>query len=108
MALAQASDLKPDETHSPFRWQTEKKEPFPTLTRRAQFYIDHPYYLTDETMQAQLRRSGFDVLAIDYAADHLHVGYICSPGESEPDFLTTPESVNAQWREIRAVQNPLP
>jgi anaerobic selenocysteine-containing dehydrogenase len=35
MALAQASDLKPDETHSPFRWQTEKKEPFPTLTRRA-------------------------------------------------------------------------
>jgi SAM-dependent methyltransferase len=70
--------------------------------------IDHPYYLTDETMQAQLRRSGFDVLAIDYAADHLHVGYICSPGESEPGFLPTPESVNAQWREIRAVQNPLP
>jgi DMSO reductase family type II enzyme molybdopterin subunit len=45
MALAQASDLLPDETHSPFRWQTEKKEPFPTLTRRAQFYIDHPWYL---------------------------------------------------------------
>jgi anaerobic selenocysteine-containing dehydrogenase len=45
MALAQASDLKPDETHSPFRWQTEKKEPFPTLTRRAQFYIDHEWFL---------------------------------------------------------------
>ncbi len=45
MALAQASDLKPDQTHSPFRWQTEKKEPFPTLTRRAQFYIDHPWFL---------------------------------------------------------------
>ena len=45
MALAQASDLKPDETHSPFRWQTEKKEPFPTLTRRAQFYIDHDWFL---------------------------------------------------------------
>ena len=45
MALAQASDLRPDETHSPFRWQTEKKEPFPTLTRRAQFYIDHPWFL---------------------------------------------------------------
>lgn len=45
MALAQASDLKPNETHSPFRWQTEKKEPFPTLTRRAQFYIDHDWFL---------------------------------------------------------------
>ena len=45
MALAQASDLKPDETHSPFRWQTEKKQPFPTLTRRAQFYIDHDWFL---------------------------------------------------------------
>jgi DMSO reductase family type II enzyme molybdopterin subunit len=45
MALAQASDLRPDETHSPFRWQTEKKEPFPTLTRRAQFYIDHEWFL---------------------------------------------------------------
>jgi len=44
-ALAQASDLRPDETHSPFRWQTEKKEPFPTLTRRAQFYIDHEWFL---------------------------------------------------------------
>ena len=45
MALAQASDLLPNETHSPFRWQTEKKEPFPTLTRRAQFYIDHDWFL---------------------------------------------------------------
>lgn len=45
MALAQASDLKPDETHAPFRWHTEKKQPFPTLTRRAQFYIDHDWFL---------------------------------------------------------------
>lgn len=44
-ALAQASDVKPDETFAPFRWQTEKKEPYPTLTRRAQFYIDHEWYL---------------------------------------------------------------
>jgi len=45
MAIAQSSDLKPDETHSPFRWHTEKKYPFPTLTRRAQFYIDHEWFL---------------------------------------------------------------
>ncbi len=43
--MAQASDLRPDETHSPYRWQTEKKQPFPTLTRRAQFYIDHEWFL---------------------------------------------------------------
>jgi DMSO reductase family type II enzyme molybdopterin subunit len=45
MALAQASDLKPDEAHAPFRWHTQKKVPFPTLTRRAQFYIDHDWFL---------------------------------------------------------------
>ena len=43
--LAQASDLRPDETHNPFRWHTEKKMPYPTLTRRAQFYIDHDWFL---------------------------------------------------------------
>jgi len=70
--------------------------------------IDHPFSLTGETMWVYLRRSGFDVLSVDYAADHLHVGYVCAPGEGEPDFLTPPEFVEAQWREIRALQNPLP
>jgi DMSO reductase family type II enzyme molybdopterin subunit len=45
MAIGQASDIKDDETHAPFRWHTEKKMPFPTLTRRAQFYIDHDWFL---------------------------------------------------------------
>ncbi len=44
-AIAQASDLEPDSTHNPFRWHTEKKVPYPTLTRRAQFYIDHEWFL---------------------------------------------------------------
>ncbi|MBI2913438.1 MAG: molybdopterin-dependent oxidoreductase, partial [Chloroflexi bacterium] len=44
-AVAQASDLLPDSTHNPFRWHTEKKVPYPTLTRRAQFYIDHEWFL---------------------------------------------------------------
>ena len=44
-SLAQASDVRPDETLAPYRWQTEKKEPFPTLTRRAQFFIDHEWFL---------------------------------------------------------------
>jgi len=44
-AIAQASDLEPDSTHNPFRWHTEKKMPYPTLTRRAQFYIDHEWFM---------------------------------------------------------------
>ena len=44
-AVAQASDLEPNSTHNPFRWHTEKKMPYPTLTRRAQFYIDHEWFL---------------------------------------------------------------
>ncbi len=44
-ALAQASPLFPDKTHSPFRDHVEKGAPFPTYARRAQFYIDHPWWL---------------------------------------------------------------
>ncbi len=43
--LGQASTIKPDEVHNPFRWHTEDKMPYPTLTRRAQFYIDHEWFL---------------------------------------------------------------
>ena len=43
--LGQASTIKPDEVHNPFRWHTEEKVPYPTLTRRAQFYIDHEWFL---------------------------------------------------------------
>ncbi len=43
--LAQASTIKPDETHTAFRWHTEERMPYPTLTRRAQFYIDHEWFL---------------------------------------------------------------
>ena len=70
--------------------------------------IDHPFYLTEQTALAYLRRSGFDVLAVDYAADHLHVGYVCGPGVAEPGFTPAPDAVERQWRELRAIQNPLP
>ncbi len=43
--LSQASDLKEDETFCPLRWHVEQKLPYPTLTRRAQFYIDHEWFL---------------------------------------------------------------
>ncbi|MBI2060963.1 MAG: molybdopterin-dependent oxidoreductase [Nitrospirae bacterium] len=40
-----ATDVKPDETVNPFSWHTEKKIPYPTYARRAQFYIDHPWFI---------------------------------------------------------------
>jgi DMSO reductase family type II enzyme molybdopterin subunit len=46
-----ASDLPADETLNNCRWHTEKKLPYPTLTRRAQLYIDHPWWLeADEAL----------------------------------------------------------
>ena len=44
-ALGQATDPEADSTFAPYRNHTEKKFPYPTLTRRAQFYIDHEWFL---------------------------------------------------------------
>ena len=44
-ALAQATDPQPDETFTPFRNHVEKGEPYPTLTRRAQFLIEHEWFI---------------------------------------------------------------
>ncbi len=66
--------------------------------------IDHPYYLTETTMTAFLRRAGFDVLRTGYAADHLHVSYICEPA-GVVDALPTRADVQALLSEVRYVQN---
>jgi steroid C-25 hydroxylase alpha subunit len=39
------SDYAPDEPLVPQRWFVEKKQRWPTLTGRQQFYIDHPWFL---------------------------------------------------------------
>ena len=67
--------------------------------------IDHPYYLTEPVMGSFLRRTGFDVTRIDYAADHLHVSYVARPGRAFPDDLPEQGNVQALWRELRFVQN---
>jgi SAM-dependent methyltransferase len=73
--------------------------------------IDHPYYLTEATAAAYLHRAGFEIARIDYAADHLHVGYVCrpsaGPGPVSPasGFLPEASAVAEQWREIRRIQN---
>ena len=66
--------------------------------------IDHPYYLTEETMTAYLQRAGFDVKRSDYAADHLHVSYVCAPSGPHPDARPRPEQVEQMLREVRFVQ----
>jgi len=39
-----STDIEADETIVSNRWHTDKKVPWPTLTRRMQFYIDHPFF----------------------------------------------------------------
>ena len=45
MASSQASPVEPNKTHVPFRNHLESGHPFPTYARRAQFYIDHDWFL---------------------------------------------------------------
>jgi len=67
--------------------------------------IDHPFYFTEETVEALLRRSGFRILQTSFAADHLHVGYLCVPAEPEPEAVPASACVREFFREIRWVQN---
>ncbi|MDP3937802.1 MAG: molybdopterin-dependent oxidoreductase, partial [Deltaproteobacteria bacterium] len=45
VALNVSADVKPDKTLNPLTWHTEKKIPYPTYSRRAQFFIDHPWFI---------------------------------------------------------------
>jgi anaerobic selenocysteine-containing dehydrogenase len=44
-SIGNATDIKPDETITANTWHTRDKMPWPTLTRRLQFYIDHELYM---------------------------------------------------------------
>ncbi len=48
--LSVAADVKKDKVMTAFSWHVEKKLPFPTLTHRAQFYIDHPWFIEANEM----------------------------------------------------------
>jgi SAM-dependent methyltransferase len=67
--------------------------------------IDHPYYLTEATATAFLKRAGFDIVRADYAADHLHVSYIARPALPDATALPPQESVRELLREVRFLQN---
>jgi DMSO reductase family type II enzyme molybdopterin subunit len=42
--IGNATDIQPGETITANTWHTEQKMPWPTMTRRMQFYIDHELY----------------------------------------------------------------
>jgi DMSO reductase family type II enzyme molybdopterin subunit len=42
--IGNSADIEPGETIVSNSWHVQKKVPWPTLTRRMQFYIDHPLY----------------------------------------------------------------
>ncbi len=43
--IGNATDIQAHETIVANQWHVQNKMPWPTLTRRIQFYIDHPFYL---------------------------------------------------------------
>jgi len=43
--VGNSADIDPHQTIVANSWHTGKKIPWPTLTRRMQFYIDHPFYV---------------------------------------------------------------
>ena len=67
--------------------------------------VDHPYYLVEFTAAACLARAGFEVLRSDYAADHLHIGFVGRPTRPRADALPPQDAPEALWREVRLVQN---
>ncbi|KAA0236260.1 MAG: Chlorate reductase subunit alpha [Acidimicrobiales bacterium] len=49
--LSVAGDVSSDKVLTSYQWHTEDGLPFPTLTRRAQFNIDHPWFIdADEAL----------------------------------------------------------
>ena len=42
--IGNATDIEPDQTITANVWHVRDKYPWPTLTRRMQFFIDHPFY----------------------------------------------------------------
>jgi ubiquinone/menaquinone biosynthesis C-methylase UbiE len=67
--------------------------------------IDHPFSLTQLTIETYLRRAGLDVVRTSFSADRLHVLYICRATEPEPDALPDPSAVERYLEELRYVQN---
>lgn len=83
LSVGTATDFREGETITPLTQHTQGKMPYPTLTRRIQFYIDHPFYL--ELDEALPRHKDPPIAGGDY-----------------PLMLTgghTRWSIHSQWRD---------
>jgi 2-polyprenyl-3-methyl-5-hydroxy-6-metoxy-1,4-benzoquinol methylase len=67
--------------------------------------IDHPYYFVEFTAESFLRKAGFEILSMNYAADNLHVGFLCRKSHPTSDFLPLASEITTLRREIRAIEN---
>jgi len=66
--------------------------------------VDHPYYLTHETMEAYLSIAGFEALATVVLPDRHHMGYLCRKSPPRDDFRIPADQGLSLLREIRSVQ----
>lgn len=66
--------------------------------------IDHPYYLTRQTMEAYLSATGFEVQAMNFLPDGHHVGCLCAKGEARAAALAPQAYAERALEEIRALQ----
>lgn len=66
--------------------------------------IDHPFYLTRETMDLYLARAGFATSALDASGNVFHVDYVCRKVEPRPDASVDGPFAAALYAEIRWLQ----
>lgn len=66
--------------------------------------IDHPYSLTEPTVETYLARAGMEILSRRNASDSLHVEYVTSRGLPRSHALTPQPWVRDLLREISSVQ----
>jgi SAM-dependent methyltransferase len=68
---------------------------------QAAIKIDHPYDFVEESAEYGLARCGFEVIAKEYAADRLHIRYLCAPVEPRPELEPDARAVAELVREVR-------
>ena len=66
--------------------------------------IDHPYYLSELTMEAYFRKFGFEIVSKIFEKDPLHVGYLVKKSLPEETFLPSKDEQNQFWNEFRVIQ----
>ena len=63
---------------------------------------DHPFYLTEQTFEAFLKKSGFGILRTEYVEQK--VRYLCQPCIPDKHYLPEKNSAREMLREIRYIQ----